>query len=307
MMEFVTMRFVLTLFSFLVVGGHLVVTMTTPPPAEDVDSEQTVRDLLQEFRDEVAELQRMLRVIHSLQSSRGAQSENQSSELMVSSPPVREVSESLLTKLRRNRRNVNSSLSTTYTTNDSHGATGGVIYTHWGQANCSDGAELVYTGSVAGAYATHDGSGSNYLCMPMEPIYDQFETSAHAKRGLLYSTEFETNTAPVYRELHDQTPTCAVCRAPPNRLTKLMIPGRNVCPSQEWRLEYKGYLMSGLYTHKKTEFICMDGNATALPGTTGSQDGGAFYMVESRCLAGGGMPCGPYVNGYELTCAVCTI
>ncbi|XP_071493223.1 uncharacterized protein [Diadema antillarum] len=182
-----------------------------------------------------------------------------------------------------------------------------VIYTHWGQANCSDGAELVYTGSVAGAYATHDGSGSNYLCMPMEPIYDQFETSGHAKRGLLYSTEFETNTAPVYQELHDQTPTCAVCRAPPNRLTKLMIPGRNVCPSQEWRLEYKGYLMSALYTHKKTEFICMDGNATAVPGTTGSQDGGAFYMVESRCIVGGGMPCGPYVNGYELTCAVCTI
>ncbi|XP_072172125.1 uncharacterized protein [Diadema setosum] len=297
MMEFVTMRFVLTLFSSLVVGGHLVVTMTTPSPAEDGDTEQTVSEMLQEFRDEIDELRR---AIQSLQSSRGSQAELQSS---VSSSPV----EGLLTKLRRSRRNVDNSLSTTYTSNDSHGARGGVIYTHWGQPNCSEGAELIYTGSVAGAYATHTGSGSNYLCMPMEPIYDQFETSGHAKRGLLYSTEFETNLAPVYRDLHDQTPTCAVCRAPPNRLTKLMIPARNVCPSQEWRLEYKGYLMSALYTHKKTEFICMDGNATAVPGTTGSQDGGAFYMVESRCLVGGGMPCGPYVNGYELTCAVCTI
>ncbi|XP_071494947.1 uncharacterized protein [Diadema antillarum] len=302
MIEFVKMRCVLILFFSLAVGAYSVATMTTPPPAEDGDIEQTVREMLQDFREEVAELRQE---IQSLQSSRDGQGEQllQSSELTVSSSPV----DGVLSSKLRSRRNVDSSRSVQYTSNDSHGANGGVVYTHWGRPNCSDGAELIYSGSVAGEYATHTGSGSNYLCLPMEPIYDVFETSAHAKRGLLYSTEFETNLAPVYQELHDLTPTCAVCRAPPNRLSKLMIPGRNVCPSQEWRLEYKGYLMSALYTLKKTEYICMDRNATAVPGTIGNQGGGGLYMVESRCLVGGGMPCGPYVNGYELTCAVCTI
>ena len=61
-----------------------------------------------------------------------------------------------------------------------------------------------------------------------------------------------------------------------------------------------------LYTcsHKgRSEFICVDGNPTATIGTHASKDGALLYFVEGAC---GSLPCGPYTNGYELTCAVCT-
>ena len=143
--------------------------------------------------------------------------------------------------------------------------------------------------------------------MPNEPIYDEFD-AANNDRALLYSSEYQTSAAPTrLRDVHDKTPTCAVCRAPEGRTTKLMVPARNQCPSADWRLEYSGYLMAGRYTHKRSEFVCMDRAIKAEPGTYGNQDGALFYMVEARCVVGAGLPCGPYVNGYELTCAVCTI
>ena len=166
-------------------------------------------------------------------------------------------------------------------------------------------------GTSAGSYYSNTGGGSNYLCMPSEPIYDEYETSASTYRALLYSAEYQTNASPVQSQrivnVHDHTPSCAVCRAPPGSTGKLMVPARNECPSSEWRLEYAGYLMAERYSHQRSEFICMDREMEAEPGTMGNAHGALFYSTEARCLAGGGLPCGPYVNGYELTCAVCTI
>eukprot|EP00057_Strongylocentrotus_purpuratus_P030893 XP_783000.3 PREDICTED: short-chain collagen C4 isoform X1 [Strongylocentrotus purpuratus] len=184
----------------------------------------------------------------------------------------------------------------------------GVIYIRWGNDVCPEDAELIYSGSIGGAYYAHTGSGSNYLCMPDEPIYDEVETSPHADRALIYSSEYEVNTAPSRMQpMHDHTPTCAVCRAPSGHTSKLMIPARNVCPSQEWRLEYAGYIMAAKYTHQKTEFVCVDREMVPKAGTRDSQNGALLYMTEVRCLVGGGLDCGPYMNGYEITCAVCTI
>jgi len=33
-------------------------------------------------------------------------------------------------------------------------------------------------------------------------------------------------------------------------------------------------------------------------------DGAIFSFVEAKC---GALPCGPYIDGYELTCAVCSL
>ncbi|XP_035657362.1 collagen alpha-2(IX) chain-like [Branchiostoma floridae] len=64
------------------------------------------------------------------------------------------------------------------------------------------------------------------------------------------------------------------------------------------------YLMAGYHGHSsRTEFVCMDGEAEALPGGEGDENGALFYPVESRC---GSLPCPPYVEGRELTCVVCT-
>ena len=86
-----------------------------------------------------------------------------------------------------------------------------------------------------------------------------------------------------------------------------MVPARNVCPSADWTLEYKGYLMSMRNDLKTTEYVCVDRNAESIPGTEGQTNESLLYPVESRCIEGGSLKCGPYVDGYELTCAVCTI
>ncbi|XP_071491085.1 uncharacterized protein [Diadema antillarum] len=186
--------------------------------------------------------------------------------------------------------------------------TKGVLYVRWGKPVCPQGAELIYSGSVGGGWFHEEGSGSNYLCLPEEPIYDEVEPKLHDHRARIYSAEYETDTfVGHWQQLNDLTPSCAVCLAPPGQTTKLMIPARNVCPSDEWRLEYAGLLMADYYNYKTTEYICVDGDAEAVPGSEGNQNGALLYPVETRCLSGTGLPCGPYINGYELTCAVCTI
>ena len=164
-------------------------------------------------------------------------------------------------------------------------------------------------GIIAGAHYTHQGSGANQLCMPMVPVYDEATPAADGPRALVYSAEYEIagNDSPRIRNRHDHNPTCAVCRAPKGTTGSLMIPARNDCPSDEWRLEYKGYLMAEYYGHKRSQFICVDYSMEIEPGTGGNQDGALLYRSEVRCMVGGGLPCGPYLNGYELTCAVCTL
>ena len=82
-----------------------------------------------------------------------------------------------------------------------------------------------------------------------------------------------------------------------------MMPARNVCPSG-WTEEYHGYLMTAHYNHKSTrDYICVDREAEYVPRSQANQDGALLYLVEGVC---GSLPCLPYVNGRELTCAVCT-
>ena len=115
--------------------------------------------------------------------------------------------------------------------------------------------------------------------MPSSPIYDEYIASADTYRAHVFSAEYQTHDGPQrLQAVADHTPTCAVCRAPPGRTTKLMIPARNVCPSSEWRLEYTGYLMAERYSHHRSEFVCMDRAMEAEASTQGNQDGSLFYI-----------------------------
>ena len=59
--------------------------------------------------------------------------------------------------------------------------------------------------------------------------------------------------------------------------------------------------------YHRGEYICVDEFAEARPGgSSRNQDGALLHRVEGRCTPGN-LPCLPYVNGYELTCVVCTI
>ena len=93
---------------------------------------------------------------------------------------------------------------------------------------------------------------------------------------------------------------CAVCHVT-TRASQLMTPGRNVCPAG-WTREYKGYLMSGHYTHHRTMFTCMDENPDYTRGTHADLNGALFYFVEGVC---GSFPVDLILQG-ELTCVVCT-
>ncbi|KAJ8044743.1 Short-chain collagen C4 [Holothuria leucospilota] len=179
----------------------------------------------------------------------------------------------------------------------------GALFVRWGRRECPATSDLVYQGTASGAAHNQRGSGSNYLCLPDEPIYYQPDTISD-KRGHIYAAEYETLNFASYANLHQRDVPCVVCMAR-QRPGLLMIPARNVCPNSTWTLEYSGYIMSANRNHYRTEYVCIDLNAVPVEGTMGHDNGALFYPVEGKCL--GGLPCGPYVDGYELTCAVCTI
>ncbi|KAJ8047307.1 hypothetical protein HOLleu_06280 [Holothuria leucospilota] len=50
---------------------------------------------------------------------------------------------------------------------------GGAYYVRWGRNDCPPQADLIYEDVVGGSFYTQEGSGSNYLCLPEYPIYDE--------------------------------------------------------------------------------------------------------------------------------------
>ncbi|XP_046861840.1 short-chain collagen C4-like [Xenia sp. Carnegie-2017] len=185
-------------------------------------------------------------------------------------------------------------------------STGGVVYTRWGRKHCPKTTKTVeiYSGAIGGSFYSHGGSGSNYLCLPLNPIYEKYAagTQSHA---IIYGTEYEISSAEKHifpnPNLHNRDAPCAVCHAK-SRGSHMMIPARNICPSG-WTLEYKGYLMAERHNHKRSEYICVDGKPEAILGSHANRDGALLYLVEGHC---GSLPCPPYIHGKELTCVVCT-
>ena len=93
----------------------------------------------------------------------------------------------------------------------------------------------------------------------------------------------------------------AVCYVS-TRVAHLMIPGRYTCPPN-WTREYYGYLMAERYNHHRSTFECVDVSPEAVVGGHADHDGAKFYHVEPRC---GSLPCPPYEQEKEITCAICT-
>ncbi|XP_068683190.1 collagen alpha-1(VII) chain-like [Montipora foliosa] len=183
-------------------------------------------------------------------------------------------------------------------------AKSGVKYVRWGRTTCPTGAQIIYKGIIGGEHYTHSGGGSNYLCLPHNPKYDKYN-DGNQVAGYIYGTEYEVgqyNGDPFKRNLHDHDAPCVVCFVT-SRSSMLMMPARNDCPSG-WTEEYHGYLMTeyGGHTHTR-DFICVDGDPEYVPGSHANKNGALLYPVEGVC---GSLPCLPYVNHRELTCAVCT-
>ncbi|XP_060557720.1 uncharacterized protein LOC132718111 [Ruditapes philippinarum] len=168
------------------------------------------------------------------------------------------------------------------------------------RTTCPDnGAELVHDGYTAGSHYTHSGAAVNYLCLPKNPPWAKYNDDLNDNRAFVYGAEYQCfDESP---HTHDHDVPCAVCKTP--RTPVRMIPARNECHNG-WTLEYRGVLVAGHHTHPAaSEYVCLDESPEIITGCNADQNGILMFSVEGRC---GSLKCPPYINGRELTCAVCS-
>ena len=143
------------------------------------------------------------------------------------------------------------------------------------------------------------GGGVNFLCLPTDPEFRADTQEGHQSHAYIYGVEYEGG--PQFSHILNHDAPCAVCEVQ-GRSAVLMIPARRTCPAG-WTLEFDGILAAQHESHKGSEFVCVSRGMESRPGGDGNADGGLMYVVEVQC---GSLPCGPYTNGYEVTCVVCT-
>ncbi|KAL3848617.1 hypothetical protein ACJMK2_019465 [Sinanodonta woodiana] len=184
--------------------------------------------------------------------------------------------------------------------------TGGAVYTRWGRTTCPDdtNTELVYSGIAGGSYYDHPGAAVNTLCIPHEPIWGTY-TDGLESYAFIYGAEYHDQS--LFKRtnaeaLSSHNMPCVVCRCR-RRTSSFMLPARNRCFG-DWHVEYHGYLMTGHHTHKASaDYICVDEAPEADPSGYRTEYGVLLYRVEAIC---GSLPCPQYMQGRELTCAVCS-
>ena len=182
---------------------------------------------------------------------------------------------------------------------------GGTVYVRWGHDQCPSTAQLAYSGRAGGSKYDHTGGGgSNPQCLPMDPNF-LTPISGRQLRAYMYGAEYQTYTdsnSHVHGH-HDTDVLCAVCHVS-NCTAVYMVPAKYTYPTG-WTREYHGYLMANYHAnnHHRTQYTCVDDAFKLAHGSSADQNGLVFYFVEGRC---GSLPCPPYDNIKELSCAVCT-
>jgi hypothetical protein len=141
--------------------------------------------------------------------------------------------------------------------------------------------------------------------MPQNPTWNKFVDTVQGYASVYGTEYYGTGTFPTLfgqDHLNDHDVPCAVCHITA-RPTVMVLPGRHVC-YPGWTREYDGYLMAAHQGNAGgTEYICVDGAPERENRDSAHEVGAYLLTVESIC---GSLPCSPYVNGRELTCAVCS-
>ena len=179
----------------------------------------------------------------------------------------------------------------------------GTVYVRWGHDQCPSTAQLVYSGRAGGSKWDHHGSGSNPQCLPLDPNFLTPISGDQNSRGYMYGAEYETSTysnSHIHGRHNTDVP-CAVCHVS-NRTAVYMVPAKYTCPTG-WTREYYGYLMGQYYKYAAYQFTCVDAAFKSVVGSSADHNGLLFYFIEGVC---GSLPCPPYDNTRELSCAVCT-
>ena len=177
----------------------------------------------------------------------------------------------------------------------------------WGRTSCPGTATEVYQGRAAAPPYGNAGGGSEYLCLPDNPKYLQHTDGAQKVRSRVVGVEYEMQqNPPALQHLNEANAPCVVCEAR-GRTSVLEIPATTECPAG-WTREYYGYLVSE-YSHPEVSyqhrmsFECLDADAEKIAGLDANTNPSFFYFTESSCH---GLKCPPYMDGWELSCAVCT-
>ena len=159
----------------------------------------------------------------------------------------------------------------------------------------------VLLGFAAGPQKYETGGGSDYVCLPVDPVLDSDPSDRlHGNRAYLYGTEYDGPPTDL-SNLHDHEAPCVVCQS--DRRSMLMIPARDQC-YPGWTVEYTGFLSSSYHRAERASHVCVDKDAEAIQeGTSTTQASAKFYQTEVRC---GAIPCAIYPDGKNLKCAVCT-
>ena len=178
------------------------------------------------------------------------------------------------------------------------------MYVRWGHDQCPSTAQLVYSGRAGGPNWNQAGGGSNPQCLPLDPNF-LTPISGDPHRTYMYGAEYQTHTdsnSHVHGR-NDHDVPCAVCHVS-NRTAVYMVPAKYTCPTG-WTREYYGYLMSSFHRidRHRTQFTCIDTTLKSVIGSSANKNGLLFYFVEGIC---GSLPCPPYDETNELSCAVCT-
>ena len=180
------------------------------------------------------------------------------------------------------------------------------MYVQWGRTQCSgNGSELIYRGYIAGSHYNQAG-GANYICLPENPTWGNYDDSANSHRSFIYGTEIDIQPEAVSismfgRQVNENDLPCAVCQT--RFSVTHMFPGRATC-FPGWALQYTGYLVSEQYPHSfNKKYECLDQAPEAVPRGNNNDDQSILYLVEAKC---GSLPCPPYVEGREIACAVCS-
>merc|ERR1712048_1488549 len=178
-----------------------------------------------------------------------------------------------------------------------------VVYTRWGSRSCPSGTTKLYEGFVASDYYTHAGSGANYLCMHPKPEFPPGMSTGNQDGALIYGVEYE-NTGAVDKNAQKDA-ACAVCQRMGASSVYVQW-GRQSCTNGH-RREYWGLLMADRYTHKKSEYICVDWErAPHKTSSNSNHNGGLLYTTEMQTNGHSSGDEAQYGHDRELSCAVCS-
>ena len=163
---------------------------------------------------------------------------------------------------------------------------------------------------MAGAYKTHSGTGTNYICLTDTPLWEHYNDFNAESFGKITGTEYRfyrhNGAADFFGDnMSTHVAPCAVCHT--QKRISAMFPGTNKC-FDGWRMEYNGYLVSGSHDDKaSTKYTCLDRRPEKVPNGSRREDiaiGNRLYLVEAVC--GQSLPCPNYRRAREVTCAVCS-